>query len=48
MIAGVDAENVASLRLHERLGFVECARMPEVGCKFDRWLDLVFLARVLS
>ena len=31
MIAGVDAQNEASLRLHERLGFVECARIPEVG-----------------
>ena len=48
MIAGVDAQNEGSRRLHERLGFVECARIPEVGFKWDRWLDLVFLARILS
>jgi L-amino acid N-acyltransferase len=48
MIAGVDAQNEGSLRLHERLGFVECARIPEVGFKWGQWLDLVFLARILS
>jgi phosphinothricin acetyltransferase len=45
MIAGVDAENAASLRLHEKLGFVRVAHLREVGRKFDRWLDLVFLQR---
>jgi L-amino acid N-acyltransferase YncA len=48
MIAGVEAENAASLRLHERLGFKPCARFSEVAWKFDRWLDLVFLQRMLS
>jgi len=47
MIAGVDADNVASIRLHERLGFAHAGRLREVGCKFDRWLDLVFLQRAL-
>jgi L-amino acid N-acyltransferase len=32
-----------SIRFHERLGFVEAARMPEVGEKFGRWCDLVLL-----
>ncbi len=47
MIAGVDADNAASIRLHERLGFTAGGRLREVGYKFDRWLDLVFLQRVL-
>lgn len=47
MVGAVDADNVESIRFHERLGFVEVARMPEVGRKFDRWLDLVLLQRVL-
>ena len=47
MIAGVEAENAASIRLHERLGFAVVARLPEVAWKFDRWLDLVFLQRRL-
>jgi phosphinothricin acetyltransferase len=48
MIAGVDADNAASLRLHERLGFTVVGRLPEVARKFDRWLDLVLLERRLA
>lgn len=48
MIAGVDADNEASLRLHERLGFSVVGRFHEVGFKFGRWLDLVFLERHLE
>jgi L-amino acid N-acyltransferase len=47
MIAGVDADNAASIRLHERLGFAQAGRLHEVGYKFGRWLDLVFLQRAL-
>ncbi|WP_425098632.1 N-acetyltransferase family protein [Tropicibacter sp. S64] len=43
LIGGIEAGNVASIRLHEALGFTEVARMPQVGTKFGRWLDLVFL-----
>ena len=45
MVAGVDADNAASIRLHERLGFTRAGRLCAVGYKFDRWLDLVFLQR---
>jgi len=45
MIAGVDAQNAASIRFHERLGFERCGELREVGYKFGRWLDLVFLQR---
>ena len=45
MIAGIDADNAGSIRLHERLGFTQAGRLREVGYKFDRWLDLVFLQR---
>lgn len=43
MIAGIDASNDASIRLHEQLGFVEVGHFKEVGYKFNRWLDLKFL-----
>lgn len=45
MIAGVDAANADSIRFHERLGFTRAGLLREVGFKFDRWLDLVFLQR---
>ena len=43
MVAGIDAENAASIRLHQSLGFKNVGHLNEVGFKFGRWLDLVFL-----
>jgi L-amino acid N-acyltransferase YncA len=40
MIAGIEAENQASIRLHEKLGFRIAGTFSEVGIKFGRWLDL--------
>lgn len=48
MIAGVESGNAASIVLHERLGFTQVGRMPEVGAKFGRWLDLTFLQLTLD
>jgi L-amino acid N-acyltransferase len=48
MIGAVDAANQGSIRFHERLGFTEVGRFPEVGRKFGRWLDLVFMQRFLD
>jgi phosphinothricin acetyltransferase len=47
MIGGIDASNNASIRLHERLGFQQVAHFREVGRKFGRWLDLVFMQHIL-
>jgi L-amino acid N-acyltransferase YncA len=47
MIGGVDAANAASIRFHERLGFQRSGHLREVGHKFDRWLDLVFMQRMI-
>lgn len=43
MLGAVDADNAASLRFHEKLGFAPTGRLHEVGFKFGRWLDLVFV-----
>ncbi len=43
MLGGIEAGNEASLALHRRFGFEETGRMPEVGQKFGKWLDLVFM-----
>jgi phosphinothricin acetyltransferase len=48
LVAGIEAGNTASIRLHEKAGFVETGRMPEVGRKFGRWLDLVWMQRVFA
>jgi L-amino acid N-acyltransferase len=48
MIAGIDATNAASLRLHAKFGFKRVAQFREVGWKFERWLDLAFLQLMLG
>ncbi|SEL52620.1 GNAT family N-acetyltransferase [Streptacidiphilus jiangxiensis] len=48
MVAGIEAENAASIRLHERFGFRHAGTLPEVGTKFGRWLDLTLMQLRLS
>ncbi len=48
MVAGVDAANVASLKFLEGNGFERVGRLREVGHKFGRFLDLVFLQYTLE
>ena len=47
IIAGIVADNEASIALHKQFGFVEVAHFKEVGFKFDKWLDLKFLQLML-
>ena len=47
LIAAVDADNFASLRIHERCGFEIVGGMHEIGRKFDRWLDITWLQMML-
>jgi phosphinothricin acetyltransferase len=48
MVAGIEAANEPSLKLHARLGFAEVGHLKSVGRKFDRWLDLVFMQLMLQ
>jgi L-amino acid N-acyltransferase len=48
MVGAIDGDNDASVRFHERLGFVEVARMPEIGVKFGRWLDLILMQLIVT
>lgn len=43
MVADIEAGNVASIALHERLGFVLEGNVKQLGFKFGRWLDLAIL-----
>jgi L-amino acid N-acyltransferase YncA len=48
ILAGIDSENEVSIRMHKQLGFEETATLKQVGYKFGRWLDLVFMQLVLE
>lgn len=45
ILAAIDAQNAASLRLHARFGFEQVGLFKRVGFKFDRWLDVAYLER---
>lgn len=47
LIAGVSGENGTAIHFHLDCGFKQVARLNQVGFKFDRWHDLVFLQKVL-
>ena len=47
IIAAIDAENQPSIRLHIRFGFERVGHFKQVGFKFGRWLDVVYLERLL-
>lgn len=48
VVAAIESGNGASIRLHERLGFITTGQMPQVGTKFGRWLDLTFMQLILN
>jgi L-amino acid N-acyltransferase YncA len=48
LIGGIALPNDASIRLHEKFGFEQVARFPEVGFKFGRWIDVGYWQCVLA
>jgi L-amino acid N-acyltransferase YncA len=47
MVAGIDSGNLNSIAMHEKYGFEEVARMPQVGCKKGQ-STLVLMQKLLS
>ena len=48
VLALIEPNQEASLALHAKMGFVEAGRLREVGFKFGRWLDLIYMQRMLG
>jgi L-amino acid N-acyltransferase YncA len=48
MIGYIDADNTASLGLHEKFGFVRVGLLPGVAYRFGRWCDTVMVQRSLG
>jgi phosphinothricin acetyltransferase len=47
ILAVIDAQNEASLRLHAKFGFEQVGLFKQVGFKFGRWLDVAYLEKLL-
>lgn len=48
LIALIEESNHASIHIAEKLGFCRAGCLPEVGRKFDRWLNVVIMHRKLG
>ena len=48
LIARIEASNEASIEIHRRAGYELTGREREVGRKFDRWLDVVVMTRLVE
>ncbi|MBP2655835.1 MAG: yncA [Firmicutes bacterium] len=42
LVAGIDAANEDSIKMHEKLGFKFSGVIKKAGYKFNEWLDLAF------
>ena len=48
MIGYIDADNTASLAIHEKFGFARVGLLPAVAYRFGRWADTVMVQRSLG
>jgi phosphinothricin acetyltransferase len=48
IIAGIDGEQTGSMALHGKFGFDTVGRFKEVGFKYGRWLDVVYMELILG
>jgi len=47
IMALIDSTQAGSVALHRRCGFEPVGHLKEVGFKFGRWLDVVYMQRML-
>lgn len=47
IIALISSEQQPSVALHEKLGFIKAGHLREAGRKFDQWLDVLYLQKIL-
>ncbi len=48
IIAGIDADQPASVALHAKFRFEEVGHLKQVGFKFGHWLDVVYMELLLK
>jgi L-amino acid N-acyltransferase YncA len=48
IVGGIALPNPASIALHEKLGFKKVAHFPEVGWKFNQWIDVGYWELILG
>lgn len=47
VLGGADSEQAGSIALHTKFGFEKVSHLREVGFKFGRWLDVIWMQKML-
>ncbi len=47
VLGGIDADQAGSIALHAKFGFVKVSHLKEVGHKHGRWLDVLWMQKML-
>lgn len=47
VLGGIDADQAGSIALHAKFGFEKVSHLREVGFKFGRWLDVLWMQKML-
>lgn len=48
MIASITADNHSSILFHEKIGFSKGPKLMQVGYKFDKWLDVLWMQKIIE
>ena len=48
IIAAIDGEQAASVSLHAKFNFQHVGRFRQIGFKFGRWLDVIYMELLLN
>jgi L-amino acid N-acyltransferase YncA len=48
IIAGIDGDQAASVALHAKFNFQKVGHFRQVGFKFGRWLDVIYMELLLN
>ncbi len=48
MVGAISSANPGAVVFHARLGFEQVGRLPQVGRKHGRWLDMILMQKIVS
>jgi len=48
LVATIALPNAQSIALHEKLGYIKCGHLKEVGLKFENWVDVGYWQLIIK